>query len=134
MARRTASRSLMLPLMKEILLRISARLSSLPAERSSRTTTLSPRRTSSSTVLEPINPAPPVTTYRIRSFLRASFAIPPSEPVGPLEHAESFLKTRENASGNLKQRSLGVDSRDTVVYDESPFCRISNRDQVAGKL
>src|SRR5215470_15589496 len=62
--------SLMEPLMKEILLRDSARLSSLPAERSSRTTTLSPRRTSSSTVLDPMKPAPPVTTYRIRAVLQ----------------------------------------------------------------
>src|SRR5271157_2976816 len=61
MAFRTTSISVMLPLMKVILLRISARLSSLPEERSSRTTTLWPRRTSSSTVFEPIKPAPPVT-------------------------------------------------------------------------
>src|ERR1043166_1200987 len=65
MERRTASMSVMDPLIKEILLRTSARFSSFPAERSSRTTTLAPRRTSSSTVLEPMKPAPPVTTYRI---------------------------------------------------------------------
>src|SRR5581483_5232600 len=55
-----------LPLMKEILLRTSARFSSLPAERSSRTTTLWPRRMSSSTVFEPMKPAPQVTTKRMR--------------------------------------------------------------------
>src|ERR1700674_1408033 len=59
----------MLPLINEILLRDSAKFSSLPEERSSRTTTLSPRRTSSSTVFEPIKPAPPVTKKRMRKIL-----------------------------------------------------------------
>src|SRR5260221_485344 len=69
MALRTTSMSVMLPLIKVILLRISARFSSLPEERSSSTTTLCPRRTSSSTVFEPIKPAPPVTTKRIPAIL-----------------------------------------------------------------
>ena len=61
MALRTTSMSVMLPLIKVILLRTSARFSSFPDERSSSTTTLWPRRTSSSTVFDPIKPAPPVT-------------------------------------------------------------------------
>src|SRR5215831_16607044 len=73
MDRRTASISVMEPLMSEILPRDSARFSSLPVERSSSTTTLSPRRTSSSTTLEPMKPAPPVTTYRMRTFLHTHF-------------------------------------------------------------
>ena len=72
MAFRTTSMSVTLPLMKVILLRISARLSSLPDERSSRTTTLWPRLTSSSTVFEPMKPAPPVTRYRIQEILLAT--------------------------------------------------------------
>src|SRR5258708_5364624 len=69
MALRTTSRPEMLPLIKGILLRISARFSSLPEERSSSTTTLCPRRTSSSPVFKPIKPAPPVTTKRIPAIL-----------------------------------------------------------------
>src|ERR1700680_4440615 len=42
-----------------------SRFSIFPLDRSSRTTTSWPRRASSSTVFEPINPAPPVTRYRI---------------------------------------------------------------------
>ncbi len=69
MALRTTSMSVMLPLIKVILLRISARFSSLPEERSSSTTTPCPRRTSSSTVFDPMKPAPPVTTKRIQGIL-----------------------------------------------------------------
>src|SRR5260370_9367673 len=69
MALRTTSMSVMLPLINVILLRIAARFSSLPEERSSSTTTPCPRRTSSSTVFDPIKPAPPVTTKRIQEIL-----------------------------------------------------------------
>src|SRR5579859_2605695 len=131
MARRTASKSLMLPLMKEILLRISARFSSLPAERSSSTTTLSPRRTSSSTVLEPIKPAPPVTTYLIQTILCL------------LKASQYFRKTCENAFGTLTPQGLQLQtlkpgksaprktgSRDNVVYDEKQAPKIFNRAHV----
>src|SRR5437879_267176 len=116
----------MLPLMKEILLRTSTRFSSLPAERSSRTTTLSPRRTSSSTVLEPIKPAPPVTTYRIRAILRA-LSISRRTVVERGGNVSGFSKTRQNASGNLKQRSQENSSYDSVVYDENQRARFSKR-------
>ena len=43
-----------------------ARLASLPLDRSSTIVTLSPRATSASTRCEPMNPAPPVTSVRMR--------------------------------------------------------------------
>src|SRR5260370_100203 len=68
---RTTSISVMLPLMRVILLRNSARFSSLPEERSSSTTTLWPRRTSSSYGFEPMRPAPPATRERTQQILLA---------------------------------------------------------------
>src|SRR5438128_12424171 len=46
------------------------RNSRLPEERSSTTTTSSPRPTSASTRLEPMKPAPPVTTARTAAYGR----------------------------------------------------------------
>src|SRR5579863_1864445 len=140
MARRTASRSLMLPLMKEILLRISARFSSLPAERSSSATTLSPRRTSSSTVLEPIKPAPPVTTYRIRAILSAqgciNFRALPQDARKRFWYPDNsgFVSTNPETRKPGKSAASKTGSHDNVVYDERQAPKIFNRAHVAGKL
>src|SRR3984893_10294809 len=98
MALRMISLPLMLPLMKVILLRTSARFSSLPPERSSRTTTLWPRRTSSSTVFEPMKPAPPVTRKRIRKILPERISRRQAE----IEKLLELAKTRSARFDTLK--------------------------------
>ena len=51
-----------------------ATFSRFPFERSSRTCTSSPRASSASTTCEPMNPAPPVTTARIRPRILGAWA------------------------------------------------------------
>jgi hypothetical protein len=79
---------------------------------------------------------PPFNSGFAKQTLKPACVVrdPPPKPVGSGEKAESFPKTRENASGNLKQRARKDGSRDSVVYDESRVRTIFKTGHVAGKL
>jgi hypothetical protein len=79
---------------------------------------------------------PPFNSGFVKQTLKPACVVRdlPPKPVGSGEKAESFPKTREKASGNLKQRARKDGSRDSVVYDESRVRTIFKTGHVAGKL